>query len=470
MMRYQSDKALFTTEDVKLPSTEEATHFLAEHPEIQYVDLLLTDMNGIIRGKRVERNTLEKAFKSGIALPISIYGMNIKGTPVEETGLGLEIGECDALCFPVPGTLSVEPWQKRPIAQLLMSMYENRETPFFADPRMILNRVLRQFKQLGITPVSAFELEFYLIDRKSDNGMPQPPVSPTTGKRPTNTQVYSLDDLDEHADLLTDIVDMAKLQGLPADTIIAESAPGQFEINLIHTDDAMASCDNTVLLKRVIKQVAHAHQLDTTFMAKPYADQAGNGMHVHISLIDSDGNNVFAASDNGEPNDTLRWALGGMLSMLPEYMAILCPNVNSYRRFSPEFYVPSSPTWGFENRTTALRIPAGEPASTRIEHRVAGTDANPYLMMAALLASIQYGIENRIEPPEAIEGNAYTQSQPSLPNNLRDALRELKTSETMASSLGRDFIDVYVTSKEKELEEFERTISPLEYDWYLHTV
>ncbi len=325
MMRYQSDKALFTEEDVNLPSPEEARQFLAEHPEIQYVDLLLTDMNGIIRGKRVERNTLEKAFKTGIALPISIYGMNIKGTPVEETGLGLEIGESDALCFPVPGTLSVEPWQKRPIAQLLMSMYENRETPFFADPRMILNRVLRQFKQLGVTPVSAFELEFYLIDRESDNGMPQPPVSPTTGKRPTNTQVYSLDDLDEHADLLTDIVDMAKQQGLPADTIIAESAPGQFEINLVHTDDAMASCDNTVLLKRVIKQVAHAHQLDTTFMAKPYADQAGNGMHVHLSLIDSEGNNVFAASDNGEPNETLRWALGGMLSMLPEYMAILCP-------------------------------------------------------------------------------------------------------------------------------------------------
>ncbi len=132
--------------------------------------------------------------------------------------------------------------------------------------------------------------------------------------------------------------------------------------------------------------------------------------------------------------------------------------------------MPSSPNWGFENRTTALRIPAGEPASTRIEHRVAGTDANPYLMMAALLASVQYGIENRIEPPEAIEGNAYTQSPPSLPNNLRDALRELKASGTMASSLGRDFIDVYVTSKEKELEEFERTISLLEYDWYLHTV
>jgi glutamine synthetase len=267
-----------------------------------------------------------------------------------------------------------------------------------------------------------------------------------------------------------DVITTARAQNLPADTIVAESAPGQFEINLMHVDDPVRSCDNATLLRRVIKSVAYDHEMDTTFMAKPYADQAGNGMHLHISLVDDKGNNIFAMEEGEEPNDMLRWALGGMLETLDQYFAILCPHINSYRRFSPEFFVPMAATWGIENRTTALRIPGGDPKATRIEHRVAGTDANPYLMMAAMLSAMHYGISNRIEPPAPVSGNAYDQFDPTLPNNLRDALRALAASPVMNEYLGSEFLDVFIACKESELTEFERTISDLEYSWYLHTV
>jgi glutamine synthetase len=455
---------------LELPDPAEAGQFLDQHPDLQFIDLLIADMNGIVRGKRIDRSALKKVFERGVALPASLYGLDILGETVESTGLGLEIGEADHTCYPVPGTLTMEPWQKRPIAQLLMSMYEDEQTPFYADPRTVLKSVLKRFEELELTPVTAFELEFYLIDQENIAGRPQPPKSPISGKRPESVQVYSIDELDEYADFLTDVIDAARAQNLPADTIVAESAPGQFEINLQHVDCPLRSCDNATLLRRVIKSVAYDHEMDTTFMAKPYADQAGNGMHLHISLVDDKGNNIFAMEEGEEPNDMLRWALGGMLETLDQYFAILCPHINSYRRFSPEFFVPMAATWGIENRTTALRIPGGDPKATRIEHRVAGTDANPYLMMAAMLSAMHYGISNRIEPPAPVSGNAYDQFDPTLPNNLRDALRALAASPVMNEYLGSEFLDVFIACKESELTEFERTISDLEYSWYLHTV
>lgn len=456
---------------VERPDPSEAKLFLEQHPELQFVDLLIADMNGIVRGKRVARSALLKVYERGVALPASLYGLDILGETVESTGLGLAIGEADHSCFPLPGTLTMEPWQKRPIGQLLMSMVEDEKTPFFAEPRTVLKKVLSRFQELGLTPVTAFELEFYLIDQENIAGKPQPPRSPISGKRPESTQVYSIDELDEYADFLADVIDAARAQNLPAETLVAESAPGQFEVNLHHVDCPLTSCDNVTLLRRAIKSVAYDHEMDTTFMAKPYADQAGNGMHLHISLVDAQGRNVFALDpDNDRPNDTLRWALGGLLETMEDYLAILCPNINSYRRFGQGFYVPTSPSWGIENRTTALRIPASEADATRIEHRLAGTDANPYLLMAAMLAAIHFGITHRIEPPPPIEGNAYEQQGNPLPSNLRDALRELESSGVMRDYLGEDFLRIFIACKEHELEQFEQCISDLEYTWYLHTV
>ncbi|MWV15046.1 glutamine synthetase [Pseudomonas sp. L-22-4S-12] len=448
----------------------EANAFLKEHPEVLFVDLLIADMNGVVRGKRIDRNSLHKVYEKGINLPASLFALDINGSTVESTGLGLDIGDADRICFPIPNTLCNEPWQKRPTAQLLMTMHELDGQPFFADPREVLRQVVAKFDEMNLTICAAFELEFYLIDQENVNGRPQPPRSPLSGKRPISTQVYLIDDLDEYVDCLQDMLEAAKEQGIPADAIVKESAPAQFEVNLHHVDDAIKACDYALLLKRLIKNIAYDHEMDTTFMAKPYPGQAGNGLHVHISLLDkTTGKNIFTADDPME-NDALRHAIGGVLETMPASMAFLCPNVNSYRRFGAQFYVPNAPSWGIDNRTVAVRVPNGSPDSVRIEHRVAGADANPYLMMAAILAGIHHGLTNKLEPGEPIEGNSYEQLEQSLPNNLRDALRELDDSEVLNQYISPDYIDIFVACKEAELEEFETTISDLEYNWYLHTV
>ncbi|KIZ51216.1 gamma-glutamylputrescine synthetase [Pseudomonas oryzihabitans] len=448
---------------------DEATDFLREHPEVQFVDLLIADMNGVVRGKRIERNNLPKVFEKGINLPASLFALDITGSTVESTGLGLDIGDADRVCFPITDTLSMEPWQKRPTAQLLMTMHEMEGEPFFADPREVLRQVVQRFDELGLTVCAAFELEFYLIDQENINGRPQPPRSPISGKRPQSVQVYSMDDLDEYADCLQDIIDGARAQGIPADAIVAESAPAQFEVNLNHVADPIKACDYAVLLKRLIKNVAYDHEMDTTFMAKPYPGQAGNGLHVHISLLDKEGRNIFAGEDP-EQNAALRHPIGGGRGPLPACMAFLCPNVNSYRRFGSQFFVPNAPSWGLDNRTTALRVPTGTPEAHRIEHRVAGADANPYLLLAGVLAGVHHGLTRQIEPGPVTEGNSYEQHEQSLPNNLRDALRYLDDSSVMAEYIDPKYIDIFVACKEHELEEFEHSISDLEYNWYLHTV
>ncbi|MFZ3186400.1 MAG: glutamine synthetase family protein [Pseudomonas sp.] len=447
----------------------EANDFLKKHPDVQFVDLLIADMNGVVRGKRIDRASLHKVYQRGINLPASLFALDINGSTVESTGLGLDIGDSDRVCYPIPNTLCNEPWQKRPTAQLLMTMHEMEGQAFFADPRAVLQQVINKFDALGLTICAAFELEFYLIDQANVNGRPQPPMSPLSGKRPQSTQVYMIDDLDEYAECLQDILEGAQEQGIPADAVVKESAPAQFEINLHHVADPLKACDYALLLKRLVKNIAYDHEMDTTFMAKPYPNQAGNGLHVHISILDKDGNNIFKSEDP-VTNDALRHAIGGIIETMPASMAFLCPNVNSYRRFGEKFFVPTSPTWGIDNRTVALRVPNDTADAVRIEHRVAGADANPYLVMASVLAGIHHGLTNQIEPGAPLEGNAYEQTEASLPNNLRDALRELDDNEVMGRYIDPKYIDVFVACKESELAEFEYSISDLEYNWYLHTV
>ncbi|RRJ82661.1 glutamine synthetase family protein [Aestuariirhabdus litorea] len=449
---------------------EEGADFLAQHPELTTIDLLIPDMNGVIRGKRVDPSVLAKAYSKGICLPESLFSLDIRGNTVEETGVGLDTGDADKYCYPVPGTLALVPWQRRPTAQVLMTMHEADRTPILINPRQVLAGVVERFKELGVKPVVAVEMEFYLLDKEfSPELTPQPPLSPVSGKRENNTQVYSMDDLDDYADFLEDVIHSAQQQGIPADTIIAEYAPGQFEVNLHHVDDPMAACDHGILLKRVIKSIATKHGFEATFMAKPYPDLAGNGMHIHVSVLDALGENAFANAD-GSFTPLMMHALAGLLELMPASMALFCPNVNSYRRFSPDFYTPNTPSWGVDNRTTALRIPAGDRAATRIEHRVSGADANPYLVMASILAGIHHGVVNRMECPPVLRGNAYKQLEPSLADNLRDALRLLEESEPLISYLGKHFLDTYCICKEHEMVEFEKSISDLEYKWYLRTV
>ena len=444
----------------------EVANYLERYPDTQYVDVLLTDLNGCFRGKRIPVNGLRKIEK-GCYFPASVFAMDILGNVVEEAGLGQELGEPDRVCVPVAGTLTPSASDPEQIAQVQLTMLDEDGAPFDAEPRNVLNRLWQQLRQRGLFPVVAVELEFYLLDRQRDaEGYLQPPCAPGTDNRNTQSQVYSVDNLNHFADVLTDIDDLARLQLIPADGAVAEASPGQFEINLHHTDNVLDACDDALALKRLVRTVAEKHKMHATFMAKPYEEHAGSGMHIHISILDRHGKNVLA-DDSGEDSATLHRALAGLIDLMPASMALLAPNVNSYRRFQPGMYVPTQASWGHNNRTVALRIPCGDRDSHRVEYRVAGADANPYLVMAAILAGILHGLDNDLPLQEEVEGNGLEQEGVPFPIRQSDALWEFAENESLRALLGARFCHVYHACKHDELVQFERLITDTEIEWML---
>ncbi len=448
----------------------EASEFLEMHPEVRTIELLIPDLNGVLRGKRIERSALLKIYHDGLCLPGSLFGADITGDTSESTGLGFESGDMDQLCWPVAGSLKRIPWQDKPIAQLLMIMHQLDGTPWFADPQQVLRSVLQRFGELGLRPQIAVELEFYLIDRqRGKNGAPQPPVSPVSGEREGSTQVYGINELDDYRDLFEDIARAAEVQSLPVETAVAEYAPGQYEVNLVYQADVAGACHHAILLKRLIKAVAQRHGMEATFMAKPYSEYSGSGTHIHVSMLDESGSNIFTG-DSEIGSERLHHAIGGLLACMNESMAIFAPNANSYRRFQAETFAPVSPTWGWNNRTVAVRIPTGAAQARRLEHRVAGADANPYLLVAVLLAAIHHGISRKIGPGEPITGNAYKQVPPSLPCHWHSALDAFADRNILADYLDPRFCKVFLGSKHEERQQFESRVSPLEHQWYLRLV
>ncbi|ELQ6223107.1 glutamine synthetase family protein [Cronobacter turicensis] len=444
----------------------EVNAYLERYPLTEYVDVMLTDLNGSFRGKRIPVTGLLKIEK-GCYFPASVFAMDILGNVVEEAGLGQDLGEPDRRCVPVAGSLVPSATDPEYLGQLLLTMQDEDGTPFDVEPRNVLNRLWQQLRQRGLRPVVAVELEFYLIDRQRDaEGYLQPPCAPGTQDRNTQSQVYSVDNLDRFADVLSDIDELARMQRIPADGAVAEASPGQFEINLHHTDNVLQACDHALALKRLVRLVAEKHGMQATFMAKPYEEHAGSGMHIHISIVDDNGQNVLALPD-GDDSVLLKQALAGMIDMMPASMALLAPNVNSYRRFQPGMYVPTQASWGHNNRTVALRIPCGDRDSHRVEYRVAGADANPYLVMSAVLAGIVHGLENDLPLPEAVEGNGLEQEGTPFPIRQSDALYEFQVHPAMRERLGARFCEVFHACKNDELIQFERLITETEIEWML---
>mgnify|MGYP003113708639 FL=1 len=450
-----------------LPSEDADT--LAQLQDCEQVDLLLPDMNGLLRGKRVTREALEKVYRDGVCLPMSLIATDITGNTVEETGLGYDIGDEDRLCRPVPGSLRPVPWLERPSAQLLLQMEDGQGGLFEANPRQVLRRVLEGFRELGLTPVVAVELEFYLLDAALDaQGRPQVARNPATGERNLSTQVYYIQDLDDYRGFTDEVSAACQAQGIPADTAVAEYAPGQFEINLKHRADALRACDDALMLKRAIKAIAAKRGLMASFMAKPFAEQAGSGMHIHVSLLDDGGKNIFACTPDS-PSDALRHAIAGLQDASADCMLVFAPHANSYRRFVLNAFVPLNDAWGFNNRTVAMRVPHSDPANVRIEHRIAGADANPYLVTAAVLAGMLQGLRDKGDPGPPTVGNAYEQGE-HRELFWRDTLRDFLASDFVARHFGERFRHIYGQQKLKELRSFHREVTTLEVDWYLRQV
>jgi glutamine synthetase len=438
--------------------------FLVQHPHITSVDLLIVDLDGVLRGKRVERSLLNKVFTQGFNLPQSVLGLDSTGATVETSHLGVVTGDQDRLCRPIAGTLQLIPWHAAgDRAQVLCAMYEMDGSPLEIYPRHVLERAKARFEKLGYQVGLALELEFYLIDpQRTQEGALQAPVSKVSGNRMNSTQVYSINDLDDYDDFIQAVLDSARAQGIPADAVIAEYAPGQFEVNLNYQQDILKATDDAVLLKRVIHAIARQHGMQATFMAKPYIDEAGNGLHIHMSLLDRDGQNVLAAEDPRE-NALMRRAVAGLLDMADATQAFCCPTLNSYRRFAKSSFAPTNKTWGLDNRSVAMRIPASNVAATRIENRMAGADANPYFAVTAMLAGITEGIEGKLTPPPYTTGDAYKRGGAMVPDNQRDSLRAMTNDSRIETWFGKETVRVYSEVKWHNLQLFEQQITPMEY-------
>jgi glutamine synthetase len=454
--------------------SDEARRFLADHPEIEAFDIVLTDANGVGRGKIIRRHELMSLYEGGRHLPISILGLDISGEDVHETGLIWDSGDGDLRGWPIPGTLKPLHGTQPPRGQVLMSMYQLDGAPMSSDPRHALARQVEAFANKGLYPAGAFELEFFLLANERDaEGRVQPAGAVIDGRVSGKTEVYSVDHLHGMEPLFSDIYAAAKLQGVPAETVISEYAPGQYELTLDYRKDVMQAADDLILLKRLVRAQARRHGVTACFMAKPIEKYAGSGMHLHVSLQDAKGENLFSEAGGENWSLPLLRALGGLVDTMAESMLVFAPHANSWRRFVSQSYAPVAPTWGVNNRSVALRVPAGDAKNRRIEHRPSGVDANPYLVAATVLAGIAKGLDEKLDPGPETTGNGYeadASSNKNLPADWRTAIEAAKASAFLKQALGADMHKAFTAIKQAEYLRVARTVSEVDYHLYLHEV
>jgi glutamine synthetase len=439
-------------------SVDETQAFLSANPNVKWIDIILFDLNGIPRGKRFRRDDITGIAKNGLMMPSTVFIMDARGNCVEETGRLWETGDPDHQFRVLSGTLKPIPLNGSTHAQAVMVVTDNDDL----DPRGVLSRQVAAFKAAGQTPVVAVELEFY-VTKPAKNGAFTLNTPDGLADNPEFPLTFQFEEMDTLGPFIDDIYKIAEAQGLPIDGVMQESGPGQFEINLKHKADPVAAALDGLLLKRAVKAAAKAHGLDATFMAKPHHDWSGSGMHIHVSLVDAAGKNLFA----GDPLSPLfRYAIGGLQATMGDFMAVWAQSANAYRRYVPKSYVSMTAHWGINNRNVALRIPRAPAAGTRVEHRVAGADANPNLVLASILAGIRHGIANKIEPGPIAEGDATNCDAPQLPTVWASALEKFKESAVARDTFGAGYQDVYYRLKQTERINFERIVTSLDHIWY----
>ncbi len=445
--------------------TKQLQAFLTANPDIEIFEAFIPDINGHLRGKWLPRANIENAINGSLKLPITTLGYDIWGKDVESWVL--EDGDADGILEADLKTMAPVPWLDRPTGQVLLFMNEINGEACNIDPRSILKRLMSRFKKLGLTPVLASEMEFHLFESGNDEqGRPIHSQTNSNRRAAISGNTHSIQVMQENSELMYAIIDACTIQNLPIDTLIKEAARSQYEINLFHQPDALLAADQGILLQRTIKGVAKKLGYRATFMAKPYGDIEGNGMHMHCSLIDKDGNNAFN-NETDLGNDLLRQAIAGCLATMKDCMLLFAPHLNSYRRFQPGNHCPTAATWGYENRTVSVRVPAGNYKAMRLEHRVAGADANPHLVTCAILAGMLYGIENKLEAPEPLSGDTFSDSEECLPNQWPDALKVFKQSSFISNYFGSRFQHIFSEAKHQEIDHFNRQVTIQEYDVYL---
>jgi glutamine synthetase len=455
------------------PGIGEWRDFAAAHPGLKMFEVLMPDMNGILRCKRLHRDDMEGLFRGTQKSPITLPLVTARGDYCDTLDADDLGGERDVGLLPVAGTLARVDWLDSPTGQVLAEFVELDGSPCWTDSRQVLARVLGKYRERGLVPVVATELEFYLL-APGDGPVPRPLLGriPGTGLAQEGTQYVEPHDLWQLDAFLDDLRAGCENLGIPLTTIHSEFSPGQWEVNTRHGSDVLRVCDQTVLLKRLVKGLAHRHGIGASFMAKPFAGIPGNGLHLHVSLYDREGRNRFAGG-GGQPalSSCLRHAVGGVLESMAESTLVFAPNANSYRRFAPGAFVPMAPTWGYNHREVAVRIPVSGDADRRFEHRVAGADANPYLVAAAVLAGALHGIERGAEPgPMVSEGSGYRAGEQRLPARWESAIELFSRSPVLPAYLGERFCRGFASVRRFEAEAFHASISSLDYQWYLRAM
>ncbi len=439
---------------------DEYAAYVTKHGRPDRLELMLCDLNAVLRGKWLPGDDEAKLADGAVRLPISTYAPNILGEEVEATGLGIIVGDPDGRIVPIPGTLKPVPWAASHVAQVQVEMLDpDTQELSQLSPRQQLKNMVTRFHDRGLTPVLATELEFYLFKPRDDME-----AGPTPPDRSPTAQNYDLEVLERTQGFLDDVLAASKVQGLPTDTLIAEFGPGQFEINFHHTDDVLAAADTGVWFRRLVRGVARKHGMEATFMAKPYAGFPGNGMHVHASLVDTDGKNIFDAG--GKVSDTLKAAVGGVLDTMRDAQAIFAPHMNSYRRFQPNSFAPSAPDWGFDNRAAAVRLPEIKGPGARLEHRISGADVNPYLAITAILGGMLHGLDNAPALPMPLDDPAASPAAP-LTDNWSAAVERFAASDFIRDTFGERYQSIYTNVRRDEISQLTTEISQVEYRTYL---
>jgi len=424
---------------------------------------VVTDINGIFRGKRLPAQSADKVFKGAMKLPASTLHVDVFGRDALESGLVLETGDRDGTVMPTGrGPLPLT-WVDDEVSLLPCQMYLHEGGVSPIDSRAQLQATVARFAKAGLKPVCATELEFYLFDPHETTM--QPPFVPGTASRMTAGSLYSVDLLEAFKGFTDDIYEACAAWDVPADAAISESGIGQFEVNLLHSDDAVKAADDAALFKFIVRGVARKHGLGATFMAKPYGEDAGNGFHVHASVLDEAGSNVFDnGTDLGSP--ALSSAVAGLLEAMRESTLIFAPHLNSFRRLREGTHAPTTASWGMDNRTAAVRIPAGPGAARRFEHRVSGADANPYLVLTSVLSAALSGMQSQAQAPEPFTGSSYDQDLPHLPRSWEEALSLFEHSDGIAQTFGADFRRAVVAAKRQEIGTFAEKVTAFEIETY----
>lgn len=413
---------------------------------METIRVALSDLNGVARGKRLPAAASDKVAEGDVRMPMSICNLDIFGRDIEGSPLVFATGDADGQLRPTDRGPVPMPWLPR--AELLHPMMMWKDgAPFAGDARAALVGVVKRFRARGLHPVCATEMEFTLFDGEADP--PKPPRDPVTGRRLRHADITGLDALDRFAAFFDDLYDGADAMGVPAQAAISEAGTAQFEVDLSHAD-ALRAADDAWLFKMLVKGTARQHGMAATFLAKPNAEDAGNGMHVHCSVLDESGANIFdCGAAEGTP--ALRHAVMGCLSAMAECTLIFAPHAGSYARLVPGAHAPTGVGWAYDNRTAAIRVPDSAPAARRIEHRVAGGDANPYLLLAAVLGAMLDGLERQVLPPEPITGNAYSHDLPQIPSDWSAALGRFEQGTLPARIFTPMLIDNLARTKRQEM-------------------